>query len=118
MAKLFGRLQAIFGHKWTSQIDDDAIYRLAIEEWRDQLQGISMVQIADGLRRMRQRTGSDAAWPPTPIEFKKLCKPHREPYERAEFQRRELPQNTASLEVGRVHLAKIWRELKQPGQAK
>ena len=107
IARLFLRLQNTFGHKWLSLIPDDATQALAINEWRHQLAGLSELQIEKGFDRMLARTGDKAAWPPGVAEFRALCKPHREPYERAEFQGRALPQSKASKATATAAIAAI-----------
>lgn len=107
IARLFLRLQSTFGHKWLSLIPDDATQALAINEWRHQLAGLSESQMEKGFDRMLARTGDKAAWPPGVAEFRALCKPHREPYERAEFQGNALPQLPASKKVAAEAIAAI-----------
>ncbi|MES1926542.1 hypothetical protein [Salinisphaera sp. T31B1] len=84
-------MQSTFGHKWLSLVPDDATQTLAIHEWRHQLAELSEAQMESGFRRMLKRSGANAAWPPGAAEFRALCKPHREPYERVEFQGHALP---------------------------
>lgn len=67
IARLFARLQARYGHKWTSQIPNAEMVRLAAAEWADGLAGLTNEQIAEGLAEW------DGDWPPSLPEFRKAC---------------------------------------------
>lgn len=67
MVRLFAKFQVIYSHKWTSAIDNDELYALALEEWSERLYGLSADDIATGLANLKSE------WPPTPNEFKELC---------------------------------------------
>lgn len=107
VAQLFLRMQSTFGHKWLSLVPDETTQALAIHEWRHQLAGLSEDEIEVGFQRMLKRTGDKGAWPPGVAEFRALCRPHRELYERAEFQARALPQLPADRATAEHHLAKL-----------
>ena len=66
VAALFAKLQAIYLQKWTSAIE--GIEELAVKEWGEVLAGMTGEQIRQGLYNL------DSEWPPTALEFKKLCK--------------------------------------------
>lgn len=113
--RLFARMQAIYAHRWSSQFPEDADgYAVMVREWAVQLAGLDYDEIRNGLDRLHQRS-SNRYWPPTPIEFRELCRPHRQPYERPEFQQRALPQ-PADPEVGRSFLSSIRQQLGMPNQ--
>lgn len=65
--KLFSKFQVIYSHKWLSAIDTDDLLQLAMQEWRERLNGLSGEEIAHGLKNL------PAGWPPTPMEFRELC---------------------------------------------
>ncbi len=106
VAQLFMRFGARYGNRWTSQIADDTAMAATIAEWRSELAGLTDIELSAGYQRLRNRRGGDL-WPPTPPEYRQLCRPHREPYERPDFQAARLPAPRASAETARAHLAAI-----------
>lgn len=104
VAKIFIRLQTIYGHKWLSAVPDEGTQAVALAEWRYQLSGLSVVEIEAGFHKL---AGRDSEWPPTVIEFRDLCRRRREPYERPEFQCPELSPLPAHPAVARQHLDKL-----------
>jgi len=67
IAKLHARLQARYGHRWTSQYPTTDVIRLATAEWADYLAGMSQAQLDTGMRTW------DGEWPPTLPEFRRAC---------------------------------------------
>lgn len=63
--RLWEKMTAMYGHKWTSAhgVGDDGT-------WGRVLGGVSPEQLAEGLERCVER---DDNWPPTAPEFRKLC---------------------------------------------
>lgn len=57
----------IYGHKWTSSFGDDID---PMNIWAACLKGLVMSDIKAGFNRMLD---SDFSWPPSAIEFRKLC---------------------------------------------
>lgn len=114
--RLFMRLQAIYRQKFSSQFSaaggkaasgGDAAYKAISAEWAKTLAGLSPDQIKHGLERMKDTPRFDE-WPPSPVQFRRLCKPHREPYERAEFQAKALPAAaTADRASAQAHIEQI-----------
>jgi hypothetical protein len=66
VSALFKKLQARYGHKWTSAID--GIERTAVAEWSAGLAGITPEQITVGLAAW------SADWPPSMDEFRNACR--------------------------------------------
>ena len=67
IVKLHARLQARYGHRWTSQYPTTDVIRLATAEWADYLAGMSQAQLDTGMRTW------DGEWPPTLPEFRRAC---------------------------------------------
>jgi len=65
VAAIFKKLQARYGHKWTSSID--GIEELAVDEWAKALAGLDAEAIKRGLDSMT------CSWPPSAPEFAELC---------------------------------------------
>lgn len=62
---LFKKLQARYGHKWSTAIE--GIEKVAVTEWAEGLAGLSGEQIKTGLDTW------DNDWPPSMPEFKNAC---------------------------------------------
>lgn len=73
-------------------------------EWRHQLAGLTPAELERGFERLSRRR--DSTWPPSVLEFRALCRPHREPYQREEFQGHALPLKPASQAFAREQMAK------------
>lgn len=71
IAAIFGKLQARYGHKWTSSYPTPELVKLAATEWGEQLAELTAEEVGAGLDKW------DQDWPPSAPEFKKTCK--REP---------------------------------------
>jgi hypothetical protein len=71
IAALFKKLQARYGHKWTSAIE--GIERLAVREWSQGLAGCTADQIKHGLDTWNN------AWPPSLPEFQQACTGYQDP---------------------------------------
>ena len=65
IAALFKKLQARYGHKWSTAIE--GIEQTAVTEWAEGLAGLSGGQIKHGLDNW------NADWPPALPEFKNAC---------------------------------------------
>ena len=65
-AAIFKRLQARYGSKWIAAIE--GIEEECIEEWSNDLSGVTPAQIKGGLERWSED------WPPSSPEFAKCCK--------------------------------------------
>lgn len=65
VSELFIRLQARYGHKWTSSID--GIEEVAVQEWSESLAGLTGEQIKTGWAEWKE------SWPPAAPEFKAAC---------------------------------------------
>ena len=75
MRRLWERMAAIFGHRWTSSFGDSAedsagTLTVAGETWRRGLIGLAEVQIGVGIEACI--TASEP-WPPTLPEFRAMC---------------------------------------------
>jgi hypothetical protein len=64
-AAIFKRMQARYGHKWTSAIE--GIEETAVREWSEGLGELSADQVKRGLDSW------DQAWPPSLPEFRAAC---------------------------------------------
>lgn len=62
---IFEKFQARYTHKWTAAIE--GIEEIAINEWSEQLSGLSGEDIKYGLDNWKED------WPPSAPEFKKAC---------------------------------------------
>lgn len=65
IAALFKKLQARYGHKWSTAIE--GIEKVAVNEWAEGLAGLSGDQIKHGLDNWNE------SWPPSMPEFKNVC---------------------------------------------
>lgn len=65
--KLFAKLQARYGNQWTNQWDDDRIYKMAINEWFNELQHLTTNQLREGLDNYK------GDYPPNLIQFYEAC---------------------------------------------
>lgn len=65
VSALFKKIQARYGHKWTSCID--GIEDIAVAEWSETLGGLTGEQIKHGLDTW------NGDWPPSAPEFKNAC---------------------------------------------
>lgn len=102
--ELFARLQNTYGHRFASLLPDRESKIAAMRDWHQQLKGITDAEIENGFDRLGSRDSELRKWPPSSFEFRELCRPHREPYERTEFQGNALPLHPASPETARKHL--------------
>lgn len=68
---IFSRFQAIYGHKWQSQLPpgDEGMLRLALKEWGDSLRGLNQDQIDMAVEQARYQ----CEWPPSIAEFLRLA---------------------------------------------
>lgn len=98
---------AEFGHRFHSQFANEQAAIAAEAVWAERLAGLSVDEIKIGVDALPQYARNHDGWPPGAAEFRALCRPHREPYERPEFQQRALQQKTADPETARHHLDKI-----------
>lgn len=80
MEKLWVMMAGLYGHKWISsygtsdiKLDDAGNPRPDSGIWGKALAGISGQQIAYGMKLCTQRTGEQAAWPPSAPEFRDMC---------------------------------------------
>jgi hypothetical protein len=96
IGQLWGRMAAMYGHKWTSNYGD-----ADDGTWLSGLVDLSPADLADGLRACLKRTDP---WPPTLPEFRQLCRPRREAIHR-EF--KALPRPEGWREKGLAALQKI-----------
>lgn len=67
--KLFAVLQARYGHRFTSWLDDPDVARIAVSEWHRELKGFRPEDIRRGLETLPDD------WPPTLMQFAKACLP-------------------------------------------
>ena len=65
VSAIFKRLQARYGHKWTSTID--GIEEVAVNEWSARLSGLTGEEIKRGLNEW------SGEWPPSADEFRDAC---------------------------------------------
>jgi hypothetical protein len=71
MCRLWHRMGAIYGHRWSSAYGEDATARgEAGEVWAKGLAGLTARQIGDGISAAM---ASADPWPPTLPEFRALC---------------------------------------------
>lgn len=115
MLGIWQAMADLYGHRWTSAYGASTetvsgrggpLERLTdtVETWRRVLRGITTDEIAAGIGRCIERA---EPWPPTAPQFRERCRPHREPYERPEFQGNALPQLPASQSTAAAALAQI-----------
>ena len=107
MKRLFTRLGAEFGNKFYSAIPTDEAEQAARSIWAERLAGLSLDEIRKGVDKLSEYAERNNGWPPGATEFRELCRPHREPYERAEFQGRALPQKPAAKGFALDQIARI-----------
>jgi hypothetical protein len=73
MTKIWKRMVAIYGHKWSSHLGD-AIDGLELSEaaktWQSGLSGITVEQLGEGFKAV---IASGKEWPPSLVEFRQLC---------------------------------------------
>lgn len=114
VVELFGYFRYAFQNLWTSQHPDKDTEKTAMRAWHHQLcqEGITDAEIDLGLNRLGQRSAERRPYPPSIFEFVDLCRPHREPYERQEFQGNELPQLPAEKDTAMSHLNQIKNKLR------
>lgn len=67
--KLFAVLQARYGHRFASWLDDPEVARIAVAEWHRELKGFRPEDIRRGLESVPDD------WPPTLPQFAKACLP-------------------------------------------
>jgi len=65
ISELFKKFQGRYGHKWASSIE--GIEKIAVNEWSEELDGVSGEQVAFGLKQWKED------WPPSAPEFRKCC---------------------------------------------
>ena len=65
--KLFAKLQARYGNQWANQWDDDRMYKMAVNEWYEELKNLSVSDIKNGLDNYR------GEFPPNMIQFYEAC---------------------------------------------
>lgn len=73
IVRLYSRMQHLFGHKWMSAYGDAmGVSELtsSAKHWYYDLREFTPAQVAQGLMRVEQLAPE---WPPSPMEFKKLC---------------------------------------------
>ena len=70
IARLFTRFAALYGHRWTSQHDDDHAAVMAMKVWREGLDGVTDEQIVMAIDYC---TKSGGEWPPSLPTFRSLC---------------------------------------------
>lgn len=95
--RLIARLGAEFGHKFTSAMPTAEAREAAVAVWAERLAGLSNDELRRGVDALSSYARRNDGWPPGASEFRELCRPHREPYERVEFQQRALPNNQRTL---------------------
>jgi len=104
MDRLFTRLGAEFGHKFISTIPTAEAEDATKAIWAERLTGLSLDEVRQGVEKLADYAKRNNGWPPGAAEFRDLCKPHREPYERVEFQGNALPQMKADKAVAQSHI--------------
>lgn len=105
--RLFARLGAEFGHKFTSAMATPEAAEAAEAVWAERLAGLSLAEMKRGVESLPKYARNHDGWPPGASEFRELCRPHREPYERVEFQGRALPLKPATPETARKYLDQL-----------
>lgn len=66
---LFMKFNAIWGHKWTSGLQDNESFLIALSEWKEGLRGIKSESMKLAISHCRNML----EWPPSIAEFRKLC---------------------------------------------
>jgi|AntDeeMetagen285_2_1112576.scaffolds.fasta_scaffold05445_1 hypothetical protein len=105
--RLFDRLVAEFDHKFASKMPDKQAEDDLKAIWAERLNGLTVEDIRKGIDQLPAFVRRSDGWPPGAAEFRELCRPHREPYERAEFQKRALTQDPADKTVAQSHIDKM-----------
>lgn len=67
VAKIFARMQARYTHMWVSALPTSELRVLAMEDWAEELAGLTAEQIKHGFDSL------DSDFPPSPAKFKQLC---------------------------------------------
>ena len=70
MERLWLVMLEIYGHRWESSFGSEPT-----ESWARSLKGISPQQIAKGLDELHE---SGESWPPSAIEFAKMCRTEKQ----------------------------------------
>lgn len=109
--RLFSRLAAEFGHKFTSNYPTAEAEQAAKAAWADRLAGLSIDELHRGVKALCGYAERNGGWPPGAAEFRALCRPHREPYERPEFQRAAIPQQRADKDTAMSHIEQMKQKL-------
>ena len=60
-------MQVRYTHRWLSALPSNELVVLAMEDWSEQLAGLTADQIKAGFDRL------DSEYPPSPVEFRRLC---------------------------------------------
>jgi len=66
---IHNKMQARYGHKWTSQHPTPDLIRISLEQWGEVLGNLTLDEVAHGLEAWR------GAWPPSAPEFREICRP-------------------------------------------
>ncbi|MGN8157104.1 hypothetical protein ACS8YF_00330 [Salinisphaera sp. SWV1] len=117
MDRLFTRLAAEFGHKFTSALPTAQAEQATKAVWAERLAGLSMEELRRGVDALAGYSERSNGWPPGATEFRALCRPRREPYERVEFQGNVLPLKYASAETAQKHLDALRQRLRSHANA-
>lgn len=96
--RVFAHMALSFPHRWASAFPTKEARNAGKRVWAKKLNGLTPAELQRGCDNW---TGK---WPPSVNEFRDTCRPHREPYERAEFQGNALPQLPADRETAQKHL--------------
>lgn len=73
--RFYTRMKHLFGHKWSATYSENATDQTgkitpAAQHWLYDLRDFTPEQVSQGLSKVEQQAGE---WPPSPMEFKKLC---------------------------------------------
>jgi hypothetical protein len=113
MITLWDTLGDLYGYSFVSQYGPSTVARMgrdgthaehltpAVVNWQRALRGISPAELSRGLQECMMRAEE---FPPNAAKFRDRCRPHREPYERVEFQGNALPQMKADKAVAQSHI--------------
>lgn len=63
------KFNAIWGHKWNSNFQDEESFLIALSEWKEGLSGV----LPESMTRAIEHCRSTLEWPPSIAEFRKLC---------------------------------------------
>jgi len=66
--KLFLKLQGRYGNQWSSQWIDEGLYKIALQEWYEELKHYTLEDIKRGLDSYR------GDFPPNLMQFSNACK--------------------------------------------